>query len=74
VSGREIEAVNRGIVANVTLVEIVTDLINVGVPDDTFSESKKKRPRERGLPIAHRLENVISTPRNFIMVRTSQKA
>jgi len=60
VSGREVETPEFSIVANTTLKQILAYLVDVGVTNDSFSESKKKRPGDRGTFVADRSKNLVS--------------
>jgi hypothetical protein len=68
VSGREIKRLESRIVAEATLEEVLADLINVSVTNDSLPESKQERLRNEGLAVPNRVPNCVSLTLDFITI------
>ena len=68
VSGREVEIPKFGVVADTTFEPIPGHFVDVGVTDDSFSESEKERPRDRGTLVTDGTKNLVSAAENLIAV------
>ena len=73
-SGRKVETLECSVVAETTFKQIPVHLVDVGLTNDSLTESQKKRPRDRGMSVTDRFENHVSVSHNLINVGSLPEA